>query len=59
MKPVPRQFCGQHLQPPVGGVRQFGQVFAPSLFIVGGDDPVVLRLNQEAIEELEGEPWWG
>jgi len=29
-----------------------GQVVAPCLFIVGGDDPVVLRLNREAIAQL-------
>jgi len=29
-----------------------GQVLAPCLFIVGGDDPVVMRLNREAIAEL-------
>jgi dienelactone hydrolase len=28
------------------------RVLAPCLFIVGGDDPVVLRLNREAIAEL-------
>jgi putative phosphoribosyl transferase len=29
-----------------------GQVLAPCLFIVGGDDPLVLRLNREAIAQL-------
>jgi dienelactone hydrolase len=29
-----------------------GRVLAPCLFIVGGDDPVVVRLNREAIAEL-------
>jgi putative phosphoribosyl transferase len=32
-----------------------GRVFAPCLFIVGGDDTVVLRLNHEAIAELPRE----
>lgn len=34
------------------------RVLAPSLFIVGGDDPVVLRLNREAIAELPRETVW-
>jgi dienelactone hydrolase len=29
-----------------------GQVVAPCLFIVGGDDPLVVRLNREAIAKL-------
>jgi dienelactone hydrolase len=29
-----------------------GQVLAPCLFIVGGDDPLVVRLNREAIAKL-------
>ncbi|MGA2714735.1 MAG: dienelactone hydrolase family protein [Bryobacteraceae bacterium] len=32
-----------------------GRVFAPCLFIVGGDDQVVLRLNREAIADLPRE----
>ena len=32
--------------------RALGRVLAPCLFIVGGDDPVVVRLNREAIAEL-------
>jgi dienelactone hydrolase len=35
-----------------------GRVFAPCLFIVGGDDTVVLRLNREAIAELPAETEW-
>lgn len=31
-----------------------GEVVAPCLFIVGGDDPVVLHLNREAIAQLPG-----
>lgn len=31
-----------------------GLVHAPCLFIVGGNDPVVLRLNREAIAKLPG-----
>jgi dienelactone hydrolase len=32
-----------------------GRVLAPCLFIVGGDDPVVVRLNREAIAKLPRE----
>ena len=35
-----------------------GRVLAPCLFIVGGDDPVVLRLNREAIADLPRKTEW-
>lgn len=40
-------------RPDLAGL-ELGRVFAPCLFIVGGDDPVVLRLNREAIAQLPG-----
>jgi putative phosphoribosyl transferase len=33
-----------------------GRVCQPTLLIVGGDDPVVLKLNREAMDQLPGEP---
>ncbi len=35
-----------------------GKVLAPCLFIVGGDDQVVVRLNREAIAELPRKTEW-
>lgn len=36
-----------------GHLRRVGQ---PTLLIVGADDPVVIELNREAMERLDGEP---